>query len=192
MKLPKLDDLGMREKIMLALAGVALCGMVISILSVPFVSKLKSIEKDTGRTASELGLARSLLACEDQMADVYSRMESRLGRSLSDAESIGDIKEDVEVMARSAGLAFDPPSHRDPAVDSGNLWREYIVELPRCSGSVDALLAFIGKIESANAVYRIEKMSMAPAKSGAGITATIVISRMMLSPEDLADGVPGS
>ena len=104
-----------------------------------------------------------------------------LGVSMSDAESTSDMKGEIEGMARDAGLNIDPPSHKEPVADSA--WSEYVVQLAKCEGTMDALVAFLGALESAPVVYRVEKMTVIPSKSGGGISAAIVISRIMLPPE---------
>ena len=189
MKLPKLDNLGAREKIMLGAAAVALAGMLLSLLALPFISGVEKIEKQCGTRAKQVEYARNLIISEETVTADYVRIESMLGISLSDAESISEIKEDVENMASIAGLTFDPPSHKEPVADSALPWREYVVELPRCEGSMDALVAFIGALESSPVVYRVEKMSVSPAKSGTAVSASIVMSRIMLPPEEVQEAL---
>lgn len=183
MKLPKFEDLGTREKIMLAGAGLALAGMMLSLLAVPFVSGVEKMEKDCVRVEKHVVYARSLVASEEAVAVDFQKIESLLGKSLSDAESISDMKGELEGMARDAGLSFDPPSHREPFADSTLPWSEYVVQIAKCEGTMDALVAFLGALESAPAVYRVEKMTVIPSKSGSGITASVVVSRIMLPPE---------
>lgn len=179
----KLDNLGGREKAMLAFAGIALCGMLLSLLALPFIKGVEKIENESLRADRELDYALSLVRSEQAVDDDFRKVESMLGVSLSDAESISNMKEELEEMARDARLTFDPPSHRDPVADLSLPWREYIVEMPRCEGSMEALVAFIGLLEESPVVYRVERISVTPAKTADAVTAAIVVSRIMLPPE---------
>jgi hypothetical protein len=187
MKLPKLDNLGSREKIMLGAAAVALAGMMLSLLALPFISGVEEIDRECVIRQKQVARSRSLIGSEEAVTADFMQIESVLGTSLSDSESISEMKEDIEDMARSAGLTFDPPSHNEPVADSALPWREYFVELARCEGSMKSLLAFIDALEGAPVVYRIEKMSVSPAKSGTGVSAAIVMSRIMLPPEEMPE-----
>ena len=187
MKLPKLDNLGSREKIMLGAAAVALAGMMLSLLALPFISGVDEIDRECVIRQKQVARSRSLIGSEEAVVADFMQIESMLGAALSDAESISEMKEDVEDMARAAGLTFDPPSHNEPVSDSALPWREYVVELARCEGSMKSLLAFIDALEGAPVVYRIEKMSISPAKSGTGVSAAIVMSRIMLPPEEMPE-----
>ena len=187
MKLPKLDNLGSREKIMLGAAAVALAGMMLSLLALPFISGVEEIDRECVIRQKQVASSRSLIGSEEAVTADFMQIESMLGTALSDAESISEMKEDVEDMARAAGLTFDPPSHNEPVSDSALPWREYVVELARCEGSMKSLLAFIDALEGAPVVYRIEKMSISPAKSGTGVSAAIVMSRIMLPPEEMPE-----
>lgn len=184
MKMPKLEDLGIREKLMLSLAGIALAGMFISVVAWWFLSGLEGMKRDRGPLERRVRDARKLIVSEDAVKADYQKIESMLGVSLSDAEAISDMKEEIENMAKESGLVCDPPSHLEPVADASLPWREYTVQLAKCEGPMDALLAFIGAIESSPVVYRVEKMSLAPAKSGTGISASLIVSRIMLPPRE--------
>jgi hypothetical protein len=184
MKLPKLTELGVREKVMISVMGVALIGMFLSVMSWWFLSGLDGLQREQGPLEKRIRDARKLIKSQEPISADYQQVESMLGVSLSDAESIADMKEDVEDMARGAGLDCDPPSHREPVADPSLPWREYTVQLARCDGTMDALISFIGALEGAPFVYRVEKMTVAPAKKGGGITASVIVSRIMLPPEE--------
>jgi hypothetical protein len=184
MKMPKLENLGMREKIMISLMGVALAGMLMSIIAWWFLSGLEGMKSDREPLERRVRDARKLILSEEAVKADYLKIESMLGVSLSDAEAISDMKEDIENMARGAGLVCDPPSHMEPVADYSLPWREYTVQLAKCEGTMDALLGFISSIESSTFVYRVEKMSLAPAKTGTGISSSIVVSRIMLPPRE--------
>lgn len=183
MKFPKLDNLGARERAMLLFAGLALCCMVLSLLALPFIKGVDKIEVDCQRKDRELGYALSLVKSAEAVEADFRRVEAMLGVSLSDAESISGMKEELEDMARGAGLTVEPPSHREPVAEATLPWREYVVELPKCEGTMESLVAFAGLLEEAPVVYRIERISVAPSKTPDAVTASIVVSRIMLPPE---------
>jgi len=178
----KLDNLGDREKAMLSFAGLALCGMLLSLLALPFIKGVEKIESECWRKDKELDYALSLVRSEKAVEDDFSKVEAMLSVSLSDAESISNMKEELEDMARAAGLTFEPPSHREPVADASLPWREYVVELPKCEGTMESMVAFVGLLEESPVVYRVERMSLAPSKTPDAVTAAIVVSRIMLPP----------
>jgi len=187
MKIPKFEDMGTREKILLSAMAVSLIAMFLSVAAWWFLSGLEGMQREVKPLERAIRDAKQLIKSEKPITADYLRIESMLGASLSDAESISDMKQDIENLARGAGLTCDPPSHTDPVADPSLPWREYKVQVANCEGSMDALLSFIGAVESAPVVYRVEKMTVAPAKRGPGVSASIVISRIMLPPKEEPD-----
>ena len=189
MKLPKLDNISPKAKGILWVASLALVGVMLYFLSLPFVRGVKKLKAESKVKTGELEDSRKYVNAKDSVLQEFQEVESMLGESQSDAESISDIKEDIEEMARRAGLTIDPPSHSEPETKEDEPWREYIVQLAKCEGSMDAILALVDMLESAPVVYRVETMNLTPAKSGKGVSASIVISRIMLPPQEEPEDV---
>lgn len=187
MKFLKFDSLNTREKILLFAAGfIVLMSIFQWLLVLPFLRKAKDLDAAIKDMKSNVTIGQNELNKQKIVENEYKKIKHLLGRSLSDAEAINDMKGQVEDIAQKAGLKFGPAMQRD--ITKEEAWREYRVELPKVESEVGfnmtSLIDFVYRIQESDAMFRVEKINLSPDQGSRQLKGSIIISKIMLPPEE--------
>lgn len=183
MKFLQLDKLAVREKTMLVVAGLLIAAALSQTLVVfPVFADLRKYDQQIEAKEKELFYCRSLAALKDKVGPEYAKVSGLIGKAESDSEAINLIKEEVDSLAMTVGLQADPPIHRDAR--KPKYWREYVVDVPRIEADMEHLLQFIQAISDAGNMSRVEKLVLQADRGKHKLGGSIVVTRVMISPDE--------
>lgn len=184
MKFLKLDKLSFRNRLIIMIAGGVIVFLIVVLVSgYPVIREMDKLAKETLVYEGRIKEAQRLIAIKNQIVNEYKSYETALNKPPSDAEAINIIKEEVDNMAKDAGMTCDSPVHKDPRKPS-EFWREYIVEVAKIESKTENVIRFIGKVQSSESIYRIEKLNLMADKASDLVKGSILVSKIMMAPDE--------
>lgn len=179
MALLKLDKLGARERVGLALALVCMLVLLVDRLVVGMVAgRVKAVTAQAAAESKELDYNRGVLKTQGPIAAEYARIEARLANALSDAEAIDQIKGRVDDLARAAGVELISMEHRSPLPAEG--YTEYVIEIRKFEAPMDRLLDFLHDVWQTPGMMRVRKLTIAPGTDDATVEGSAIISTILI------------
>lgn len=165
MKGIRLDRLGTREKIMLALAGLVVLALLADRLVVrSLVRAMAGMETETRTAAQELKYNREVLQRRSVVEADYARISPLLDVAASPSETSERMKDDLDALARRTGVDILSMKHRPP--HPVGFCEEYAVEIGGFEASMENLLKFLYELTQSSGMMRVAQLRVVPDEGG--------------------------
>lgn len=177
----KLAKLGSREKLMLSLAGLSLLAVAAQYLVVQPV--LRSFNEMESRIEAQEDAYRTnqvFVAWEDDVLERYSAVSGKLGTVSKRAESIDDMKGQVDDLAQKAGVVVQSSDHREPNLASHAPCETYFVEIKRFRADMKSLLSFLYELQAAPGMLRVVSLNLTPRREDGVFEGSMLITKVMI------------
>jgi hypothetical protein len=178
----KLDKLGAREKVGLAVAFLCLALVLLDNVVVrPVLRRLQDLDVQIHDEQKGLRDNRRILQWEPSVSAAYERISGMLARTSSEASQSDEMKGEVDALARQAGVAI--VSMKDRELQKQEFVEEYAVEIDEFEADITALLSFLHEIQKSPGMLRVVRLNVTPGKSRTTVKGSMLITKAMVASE---------
>jgi len=182
MILQKLEKLGPREKLGLAIATILVSALLADGLVIKTVANVfKELDADIENEQNGLAYNRRLEEGQPGVSAKYQAVKDLLGEAPSSAEAIDEMKGQIDELARRAGLDIVSMAHREPR--KRNFCVEHSVEVGEFEGDLAKMLRFLHELRKLPGMLRVAQLSVTPDKSRGLLKGSMLITKVMILSE---------
>lgn len=188
--LPKLDNLGVREKAFIVAAGICLFVLLVDGLVVqPVFRRLQALRASIDSVSVSLAYDRAVLLQEPQVLERYEGMKGLLGEATAPPDvMVSDMKGKIDEIARRVGLLVVSMEHREPRKTEH--YGEYYVEVGEFEAPSESLFRFLHAVRSSPGMLRTVKLTVLPHKDEGSVKGAMLIAKTMAVPAEGAEENP--
>lgn len=179
MILSKLQKLGMREKLLMAVAACLVMALIVNYSVVaPVFNRYEELSAAIENTEWSLKYNLNVLKGKTQVRAEYDSVCGLLAKASLPAEDIDEIKGEIETIATEAGLQYSTMSHNEPR--KTEFYDEYLIEIGKYESDMQNLLVFLHALNQTPGMLRVSRMNIKAVKGGSKVTGSILISKVMI------------
>jgi hypothetical protein len=175
----RLRNLGLREKLGLAVAGLFVFGLLLDRLVIsPIVRNYVELGREIRKESKALSMKRWIAGTEPTVRESYQAVSGRLGRFTSQAQAIDAMKGQIDELAARTGVVLVSREHRHPREE--RFYQEYYVEIGEFEAGITNLVRFLHALPNAPGILRVRHLNTVPDRKRRILKGSMLISKVML------------
>jgi hypothetical protein len=176
----RLQKLGSRERVALALAGLCVGVLLLDRLAVaPLFAQLRVFEEGIRQVDGAIRYNRSVLRQAATVAAEYRKVEGLTGKALKPDEVIDRMKARIDELSKQAGLTISSMEQREPRHEKFH--DIYQIEIGSFEAKVPRLIQFLCDLEAAPGLLRVTRLNFENA-TGERVRGSCVITMAVVRP----------
>lgn len=157
----RLDKLRARERIGLALSGLAILGVICDqFILRPYQKRTGELLTATAEVQTRLVEAEGMAAALPVVETEYQQVAGILGESVPKSQAIDQMKSDIDGLAREARVTIVSMKHQEPRALPD--YTEVLVEIPEFEAEMDGVLKFLNLLCHSGRPYTVKRLTLAP------------------------------
>ncbi len=186
----RLARLGAGEKLGVACAVVFVMAMIGDGLVVrPIMAYSGRLDEVLQNENGRLAYNQRVLETRGAVTAAYRNASGTLNRATVADEDLGNVKREINELARQAGLSILSTRDREPeAPGTSGGCILYTVEISKYNGTMRALLTFADRVQRTPGMLRVTRLQVAPESGTERIAGSMTLTKLMLPPEPAVEG----
>ena len=124
-------------------------------VAAPISGKFKKISAETKMTELTLAQNKRNLTPRESISREYQKYLQYVKSNYSDGEEVNKLQEEIENMARSAGLAIGNIKPQPPK--ESDIYKYFLIEVD-VEGKMDSLITFLHELAASKELFRATKI----------------------------------
>ncbi|MBM4142725.1 MAG: hypothetical protein FJ225_03895 [Lentisphaerae bacterium] len=177
-----LSRLNARERLGLTAAALVILGMLVDRLAVQaVVNRSRELSREIARSEAEVAYNLRVLAGKAAVETEYRRLLAAMEAVQSEAEGIDRMKDQIDALAREAGVRLDSWEERRP--ENRGAYDEHFVVVRQFDSGMDGVLRFLYDVRSAPGLMRVEQIRVGPVRDTDRMRGSLLISKVFRKTE---------
>lgn len=181
MILERLQRLGKRERLALAIMGAIVVALLIDrFAAAPVVRAVKVFNAAIDEQEGQVALNRGIENQQGRVDEAYRAVETWVARRAPTSVAIDKLKAQVDDMASKAGLKIGSMEQREPRMADHT--ETYIVEIGNFEAAVPDLARFLHGMASLQDATRVARLTLESDTAGRRVRGSMAITKTVLKP----------
>ncbi len=178
----RLGKLGIRERIGLVLAGLALMFLLLDKVVVqPVSQRYDAMNGVIAGSLEEYRFAAAVVETEAAVDREFGRVRAILGDPVPEVQMIDRMKETIDELVKKSDIQV-VMMRGLPAKDMGH-YLEYVVEIGEFECDEPGLISFLHAIQGGERTFRVSRLNIRPNADGKSLRGSMLISRIAIPGE---------
>ena len=179
MALLKLDRLGVRERVGLAVAGLcAFVWLLDQFVIHRIAARFREVDAAIEQEKRDLLYSQRVVDAEPAVVRQFALLGGAFRTASSPSEAVDAMKSAIDDLARANGLSLVSVEQRKP--ETGPWYDEYWMDVKKFEAGTENLVKFLHAIWTAPGMLRVTKLSLAPGKEQGKIEGSMLITQVFV------------